>query len=722
MSVRPRDPAGDFKPRHRLDIVCRHLAKTAAVLAKRFTENAWEVACRPLIDGTLVFAFTKSTDRISVVWRDEAGGDVPELPGSLSIEGKAPGDAENRLFRAVALTLATALKKTDYAFLTPLAPADREPGFEETARILSENILGAGRTGWGEARLVSMEMERGRLLLRFEHPGGPSLFSLRKTHPDAAQKVAAWPKGRALLRRRAVSLFSETESDRAGETTEVLGKILGFYLTRVVPRALETVENANSEGTEKRSPDIPKGKFEADGAENGATFFDLPPGESWPLFWAPSMLDLATQGNLQTTRPVSVIFHAPRNCFTFHPALVRHTQPLFQYPWWTPDVSRADLHVTDIQDADVLEDGGEADFADLMARLAKDETRPLLVNHACLPDLMGQDIAALERRIRTKGSAPILRPFPCRSGAHPEEQISDYLRELRRFMEDAPRSERPSINLVGYELARDTDELAALLEDLGVAVNARILPNVDLERTRAYRKAWVQVFRPNALMRPAYEAVFHDLEPVSCFADAPYGIEGARKWLESIITALGLDTDWERDWKVHAEPFREEMERMRERAGRCRLGFVLVPGLLRRFLRPECNFGIPFIDFLCELGFRIAIGLFIPPEDGKNRSAWIEAARRELDPLSKYSELIEISCFHDRDGLSVWLSDSDLHAVYSDYSHDARLETVGKPQFSLKDLEKGAAGALRTLRRLLQRCEMPYYRELADMNRKAGDE
>jgi hypothetical protein len=56
------------------------------------------------------------------------------------------------------------------------------------------------------------------------------------------------------------------------------------------------------------------------------------------------------------------------------------------------------------------------------------------------------------------------------------------------------------------------------------------------------------------------------------------------------------------------------------------------------------------------------------------------------------------------------LRGGDAEAVYSEYTFDHRLTRRGKAAFSVADFAPGPSGAVDTLRRLVRRCGLPFYR------------
>jgi len=59
------------------------------------------------------------------------------------------------------------------------------------------------------------------------------------------------------------------------------------------------------------------------------------------------------------------------------------------------------------------------------------------------------------------------------------------------------------------------------------------------------------------------------------------------------------------------------------------------------------------------------------------------------------------------------LREGDFRAVYSDIAFDWRIMRAGKARFSSKDFEMGLGGAMRTFRKLLSLCRLPFFRRYA---------
>jgi hypothetical protein len=92
--------------------------------------------------------------------------------------------------------------------------------------------------------------------------------------------------------------------------------------------------------------------------------------------------------------------------------------------------------------------------------------------------------------------------------------------------------------------------------------------------------------------------------------------------------------------------------------------------------------------------------------DAAERGA-TEAAVRERWPAP---DRLEVVGFEGRDELAALLRSGAADAVFSERFGDRRLAEAGLPGFSGQYFERGLAGATRSLRRLLEVCELPYFR------------
>jgi hypothetical protein len=66
------------------------------------------------------------------------------------------------------------------------------------------------------------------------------------------------------------------------------------------------------------------------------------------------------------------------------------------------------------------------------------------------------------------------------------------------------------------------------------------------------------------------------------------------------------------------------------------------------------------------------------------------------------------------------LAESKADAVFSNYCFDWRLTEAGKNRVSTQYFEKGLAGAVRTLQRLVRTCRTPFLKNYAGYLKRTG--
>jgi hypothetical protein len=96
-----------------------------------------------------------------------------------------------------------------------------------------------------------------------------------------------------------------------------------------------------------------------------------------------------------------------------------------------------------------------------------------------------------------------------------------------------------------------------------------------------------------------------------------------------------------------------------------------------------------------EMGFGVDILYYDPHTDGP--------------VLGEDNRCARLTTFRTPEDLTRLLKEGEFRAVYSDIFFDWRISAAGKARFSSKDFEMGLEGALRSLRRLLAVCRLPFY-------------
>jgi hypothetical protein len=371
-------------------------------------------------------------------------------------------------------------------------------------------------------------------------------------------------------------------------------------------------------------------------------------------------------------------------------------------------IGSSDTLMSDLTDRDVIK-GGDRKLDQVLDVVARDmesgrsAPEAIFVNSSCLPEVTGDDIDAALDKLRkrlagadeTTGKDGKKRKIPIlnlRNEPDPNAEIMRLAMEDEAFHAVAKRP--GTINLVGLPRLRGYEDVLACLAESGIRLNCWALPELDMNTFRHFKAAelnvlhgwdWISARRRDLIASTGLPS----LTPPG----GPFGIEGTRAWLAAIADALGRRRVFDAVWDRRRRAIDDEWEALRARARGYRLGFVLGENGLARLVDPAKMMGLPMVPMLREMGFGVDClvydtGTPAPRDEGAYR----------------------LDYFATPDELEASLRASEAVAFYSDVYFDRRLTRTGKNIFSSNDFEMGMRGAPATLARLLQTCELSFFR------------
>ncbi len=414
--------------------------------------------------------------------------------------------------------------------------------------------------------------------------------------------------------------------------------------------------------------------------------------DAWRQFFCDREARRNAQTGLELKAPVLNIWHQDLECSFATPDFHGSQVSFFNFPW--PRRARAgheaqeacaDL-MTDLRDLDVIHGGSRRLEEALKAAAGAKGISAVVVHSTCVPTVIGDDAEAVLARAQRRLKVPILYTNPA---ANQERDAARILFQRALGRARARRRKR-CVNLVGFPPGPPRDELARLLAETGLEVNAWAMPEMSLAAAGRFLAAELQVFYPNSAYRRTYQEVFEPLPIQSLFPQAPYGVEGTRRWLMAIAGRYGLARRARAAFERSLRPLSGEWDLCRREALKHRLAFVVDSRQVGRLTDPSRLWGVPALGLLREMGFGVEVLYYGP------------GARGSLLGFSTPAEL------------EARLKEGNFEAVYSEYFFDRRLTKAGKAQFSLAFFETGLSGALRTLRRFNGLCRWPFYRRYAE--------
>ena len=362
--------------------------------------------------------------------------------------------------------------------------------------------------------------------------------------------------------------------------------------------------------------------------------------------------------------------------------------------------------VIELEERDMILGTGErADALVEEVRKLSQKAEYLVFTHLCTPIVMGEDFQGLARRCEKEFGGQAVSWS--QKDRDQNDNFGDHFRSIlgRPGFFEVP-DDSSAVNLFHFPKRCREEEISPFLEKIGLRTNIFIFPEVDFSIIDALPRARWQVF----CKRTSYPTKIRGLlaksrRPV-VNVTAPYGVEATRECLKGVAAAAGKEMEFETEWKGLMAAFRPRWDEMKKEAEGCALAFVVSEATLPRLLGMRYGFGAPPATMVREMGFGIHIVYYDLHGRRPELPAGLEGA--DLTIFRTPSELKRILC------------EGNFRAVFSDIFFDWRISRAGKARFSSRDFEMGLEGTLRTFRRLLNICRVPFYRRYAAQLAKGG--
>lgn len=501
---------------------------------------------------------------------------------------------------------------------------------------------------------------------------------------------------------------SYTQSDKKGVLLALLRKFVPVRLARVTMDQLiaafcadpEIRENVDLSREKDQRPTHLLNTWGAPGAY--ADFFAT--GEILR-----SQLDSLSPGRL-----FNFIQHSDTECLFVSPHGVAPMISLVDYPWEDrfkryggPLASKAPeswdaMVTTDLNETDVV-CGNPNKLEEVLRYVVSRKSRKLnFFSNTCVPTVTGEDVESVVKRYSAESNVPIV--YLTVTPKSMRDVFRDLLVNRRRAAEERTKErDQHAVNLIGFPDSRDTKELEALLKEMGVRVNTKLLPDLTVESIDQIANAALNIFYPNALWQHLYDQLLEGTSIPDIWPKAPYGFEGTKRWLSEVACALGLNATSicpdTQDDLARAE--------LLQRSSKHSVGIIVRQEELNYLTDPALTWGVPLVETIREAGFGLEI--MVMAEEHKTQKIaelpWVE----RVEVFCSFEEMREL------------LRKSRCEAVLSHHFFDWRLTEAGKNRFTLQHFEMGIEGMLRTIERLSRICETPFYKRYARFLRRTKE-
>ncbi len=477
------------------------------------------------------------------------------------------------------------------------------------------------------------------------------------------------------------------------------------------------------EDPEAGTPGLPMPPRPSDEVRPGTLLDTWGAPDSHADFFAGGEMARSQLDSVDPSKIFHFVQHCDAECLYVNPHSVGTVVTVINFPWddRIREPSRPfDQGLGNIADRDYIAEGmitSDLDEEDVImgspekldrlleratSRESSDE-RLIFFSNTCVPTVIGEDVESRVERAREESGQPIL--YLTVTPRSMTNVFQSVLVDKRLEAEAAaPAPDPRAVNLVGFAPGRARDELEEALGQLGLRVNARLLPDLTMELVRALPGASLGVFYPNELWQHLYDQLLDRSRTPHLAQPAPWGFEGSRAWLARIVGELGAGEGFDAWWERYSQPFRARWDALRSEAAGCRLGFVVRDSEHYHLTQPSATWGVPLIAIAEEMGFGVDVLVHASSKRETRRAAEaVHATFREPDRH-------RIRAFTDFPMLRERLADSTAHAFFTYHFFDWRLSEAGKGAFSIQSFEMGVPGAVRTLERLVRVCKTPFYR------------
>lgn len=706
----------------RPEIACHRLA---GALARRLEEQGgrWRCSALPQMDGSILFSVSGLSGHLTLTWSAGGGIVLPDIPGGFSIEQLDRSGLDRTVLQAMEVILADLLAG-EFSHCSPLGSGEMAGTLIELQERLQDGWLQSKLAGWFAYGVESLQMKAEHIDLAYSDGERRIVFSIGQVGRVGGDTDSS-PMNVPGLR------LHLTEDDRTseeyGKPQHQVERSLAFALARI-PFSLESKKGRASDGELGRSggdqcdrgqdrEQVSLSDLIRKGGRQENNIFLLPEEKRWRQFMADTDLEHFFHAGWETSSRIAFVQHSDRGCFFMRPYLHAPLTRFINYPKPLGMSSGFQVCSTMLSDRDVISDGSESRLDELLDGIAEEGDAPdtVILDDTCIPKLLGQDLEGVKKRFSGKHDIPILQCFPGASFSGHGEGINQLFQEL--LIEQSPKNTQvsdssPGINLVGFNLARDLDEICNLLKSIGIRINASLLPNIDAEQARRFSQAQLQVLRPSAFLEDIYRKSFIPTGVPEIMPPAPFGLDASRRWFAEITERLDLGPVWDDYLLARPSGIEAQLVDWKSKTTDLSLGFVVDCGQISRIWDHRRNFGLSPLEVLQEFGFGCTAYVY---EDSRKDATRAEIGDVLSDLLSDsgFGEAaLELKFFSTEEELTKLLGNGGARLIFSDYFDDPRITSAGKAWFSLADFEMGFEGARRSFERLHRRCRLDYYSRL----------
>jgi hypothetical protein len=277
---------------------------------------------------------------------------------------------------------------------------------------------------------------------------------------------------------------------------------------------------------------------------------------------------------------------------------------------------------------------------------------------------------------------------------------------------------KESISLFWYHENLYQKELWDILKENWIKINTSFIPSIDIRLLELMYKSELFIFSPNNFQKEAFEYPFKEIWTKFIEPIYPYGLENTNNWFKDIL--------WEFNKNLQKSPWVENIikeyklniDLVKNKKYKIWIVLLWLQEVKKLFSTDYMN-NINIIQFLEEMWFEINFYIFDdfgPYLDQNDESYKISDWNHEKIEEIIYNNIDKwwinnITYFSWGDNLELLLNNANLNLIYSDIYFDDRITKLWINQFNLKNFYVWYSWALKTIKELINLCEMSFYKK-----------
>ena len=352
----------------------------------------------------------------------------------------------------------------------------------------------------------------------------------------------------------------------------------------------------------------------------------------------------------------------------------------------------------------------------IVEKIEKNNIKMLSFNCCCVPRVIWDDIYSILKRTKEKINVPFI--FRWQLEKTPYEQniilLEEYIDKINILN---IKKVKNSISLFWFHENIFLKELWNILWKNWIKTNTSFIPTIDIRLLELMYKSELFVFSPNNFQWEVFEYPFQKIWTEFISPKYPYWIINTENWLISILEKFELNLTINEEVNKIKDEYYDNIKIVKNKWYKIGIIFLWLQEL-KKFFNSDYMNNIDIIEFLEEMWFKLNFLIFdnfnwfiVRDENCYEQSDWNHEKIEEIIYNKiKYKENIKINYFSNDKEFKLLLYDNNLDLIYSDIYFDDRIINLWINQFNLNNFNIWYSWALKTIKWLINLCEMTFYK------------